>query len=243
MVHQGESVSTYLSPRVRFIHQLEEVRDAVLTMGSMVDKAIDRAIDGLRRRDLVLAERIIREDQQINRQRFDIEQSALMLIATQQPLASDLRFLASVLHIVTDLERMADHARGIARLTLRLGKEPPLKPLVDLPRMATLCRERLHRTLDAFATRDADAAYAIAATDVETDALHDTVYRDLLNIMITDPATITRATYLLWVAHDLERIGDHITNMCERIIFTVTGQMEELSVARSEPREWVARGQ
>lgn len=227
-------MTAYVSSRARFTHQLEEVRDAVLTMGSMVDKAIERAMESLRRRDLELAQRVIREDQQINRFRFDVEQSTLLLLATQQPMASDLRFLASVLHIVTDLERMGDHARSISRLVLKLGTEPPLTPLGDLPRMADSCRDRLRRALDAFVARDADAARQIAEEDSAVDELQDAVYRELLSIMLADQAVITRATYLLWVAHNFERIGDHVTNLCERVIFTVTGHMEELNVAKGE---------
>jgi phosphate transport system protein len=228
-------VSTYVSPRVQFVHQLEEIRDAVLTMGSMVDKAIDGAMDGLRRRDMALAERVIKDDRLINRRRYDIEQSALLLIATQQPMASDLRFLAAVLHITTDLERMGDHARSVARLTLKLGREAPLKPLIDLPRMADLCRGRLRRALDALVARDAEAAQEIAAQDSETDALQDAVYKELLEMMLADPSTVSRATYLLWIAHNLERVGDHVTNVCERVIFTVTGQLGEADLAREEP--------
>ncbi|MGI8422875.1 MAG: phosphate signaling complex protein PhoU [Chloroflexota bacterium] len=219
----------YVSPRVRFVHQLEEVRDGVLTMGSMVDKAIDYALDSLRRRDLHLAERVIRDDRHINRQRFDIEQSALLLMATQQPMASDLRFLASVLHITTDLERMGDHARGVARLCIKLSPEPPLNLPAELPRMGELCRDRLRRSLDAFVARDAEAALQIAAQDATTDEMKDASYRHLLETMIADPTVIRRATYLLWATHSVERIGDHITNVCERVIFAVTGHMEELT--------------
>ena len=223
------TASGMLSPRVRFAHQLEEVRDGVLTMGSMVDKAIDYALDALRRRDLNLAERVIRDDRHINRQRFDIEQSALLLMATQQPMASDLRFLASVLHITTDLERMGDHARGVARLCIKLSPELPLAIPTELPRMAELCRDRLRRALDAFVARDAEAAQQIAAQDSTTDALQDAIYRQLLETMVADPTAVRRATYLIWVAHNVERFGDHITNVCERVIFAVTGHMEELT--------------
>jgi phosphate transport system protein len=222
------------TPRSDFFRRLDELRDAVLTMGSMVDKAIDRAVDALRRRDLAQAQQVIEGDSTINHQRFDIEQSALLLLATQQPMASDLRFLATVLHIATDLERMGDHARGIARLCLMLGDEPPIKPMVAIPQMAELCRGRLRRALDAFVDRDCDAARAIADEDAEIDQLRLTTFQELLNTMIHDPSTVTRATYLLWVAHNLERIGDHVTNICERIIFAVTGHMEELNVVRGE---------
>jgi phosphate transport system protein len=223
------SVPAYTSPRIRFIHQLEEVRDAVLVMGSMVDKAVDAAIDALRQRDVHQAERIIRDDRLINRQRFDIEQSTLLLLATQQPMASDLRFLASVLYITTDLERMGDHARGISRLVLKLASEPPLALPPELPRMADLCRDRLRRALDAFVARDSDAAQRIAAEDVTTDDLQAAVYRAMLQTMLGDPSTIQRATYMIWVTHNVERFGDHVTNVCERIVYAVTGHMAELT--------------
>src|SRR5262249_24424175 len=153
----------------------------------------------------------------VNQQRFDIEQSALLLLATRQPMAGDLRFLAAVLHIATDLERMGDHARSIARLTIRLGDEPSLKPFIDIPKMADLSHDRLRAALDALVTRDVELATRTAALDAETDRLQDAVYDELLDIMARDPSTTTRAMYLLWVTHNLERIGDHITNICERV--------------------------
>ena len=227
-------MSSYMSIRQEFVHRLDEERDAVLTLGSMVDKAIDRSVEALRARDLIEAKRIIREDQLINQQRFDVEQSAVLLMATQQPMASDLRFLTGVLHIATDLERMGDHARSIARLTIKLGDEPPLKPLIDIPKMAALAHDRLREAFDALVTRDVELAKHVAAQDAETDRLQDAVYEELLQIMTRDPSTVTRATYLLWIAHNLERIGDHITNICERVIYILTGYMEELNVMRGD---------
>jgi phosphate transport system protein len=229
-------MARYTGGRQDFVHRLDEVRDAVLNLGSMVDKAVDRAVDAVRRRDLVLAQRISREDRQINQQRFDLEQSAVLLMATQQPMASDLRFLAGVLHLATDLERMGDHARGIARLAIKLGDEPPLKPWSDLPKMGVLCHERLRGALDALVQRDPELALRVAERDGETDRLEDAVYAALLAIMTRDrdPATLTRGTYLLWVAHNLERVGDHITNVCERVIYILTGHMEELNVLRGD---------
>jgi len=227
-------MSSYVSVRQEFVHRLDEVRDAVLTLSSMVDKAVDRAVEALRARDLAAARQIITDDLKINQQRFDVEQSAILLMATQQPMASDLRFLAGVLHIATDLERMGDHARSIARLTIKLGEEPPLKPFVDLPAMAALCHHRLQGAMDALVGRDPELARRVAEQDAETDRLQDAVYDELLGIMTADPATITRATYLLWIAHNLERVGDHITNICERTIYILTGHMEELNVLRGD---------
>jgi phosphate transport system protein len=227
-------MTSYVGVRQEFAHRLDEVRDAVLTLGSMVDKALSRAVEALRARDQATARRVVRDDEKINQLRFDVEESAVLLMATQQPMASDLRFLAGVLHIATDLERMGDHARSIARLTLKLGAEPPLAPVAALPAMGALCRERLRGALDALVTRDPDLAHRVAAQDAETDRLQDAVYAELLAVMTADPGTVARATYLLWVAHNLERAGDHITNICERTIYILTGHMEELNVLRGD---------
>jgi len=218
--------------RSTFDRRLAELKDDVLILGSMVDKAIGRSIDALKRRDLNESEIIISDDMKINRKRFDIEEKCLLLLATQQPMASDLRVIAAAMHIITDLERMADHAEGIAKINLMLGDEPPIKPLVDIPIMADKAREMLRRSLDLFVARDAEGSKALASEDDQVDALYDRVYRDLLEIMIRDPSTITRATYLLWVAHNLERIADRVTNICERVVFMVTGRMEETNVSK-----------
>ena len=218
--------------RAAFDRQLTELRDDLLILGSMVDKAIDRSVEALKRRDRNEAQVIISDDFKINRKRFEIEEKCMLLLATQQPMAKDLRCIAGVMHIITDLERMGDHAEGIAKINLMMGDEPLLKPLVDIPAMADKSREMLRRSLDAFVASDAEAAKAISAEDDEVDALYDRVYRDLLGYMIKDPADITRATYLLWVAHNLERIGDRVTNICERIVFMATGRMEETNVSK-----------
>ena len=215
-------------PRETFQRQLRDTQDAVLALGSMVDQAMDRAIQALRARDLALARQVIREDQRINQQRFAIEDQCLLLIATQAPMASDLRVLAAALSIITDLERMADHAAGIAKITILIGDEPPLKPLIDIPRMAVVAREMLGASLRAFVDKDMEAATRTAARDDEVDQLYDQVYRELLTFMMADPGTINRATHLLWVAHNLERIADRVTNICERVLFLVTGKMVEI---------------
>ena len=218
--------------RATFDRQLTGLKDDVLILGSMVDKAIDRSVEALKRRDRSEAQVIVSEDMKINRKRFEIEEKCLLLLATQQPMASDLRVIAGIMNIITDLERMGDHAEGIAKINLMMGDEPLIKPLVDIPKMADKTREMLRRTLDAFVARDAEAAKVLASEDDVVDELYNTIYRDLLDIMIGDPTTVSRATYLLWVAHNLERIGDRITNICERIVFMVTGQMEEMNVSK-----------
>jgi phosphate transport system protein len=196
-------------------------------MGSMVSKATLLAIEALQNRDLTLAKQIITDDQKINRKRFEIEEKCIQLIATQQPMASDLRTIVSVLNIITELERIGDYAEGNAKITIMIGNEPPLKPLIDIPRMADKTVDMLNRSLTAFINHDADAAMKISAEDDFIDNLYDQVFRELLTFMAEDPKTITRATRLIWVTHNLERSADRVTNICERIVFMVTGKMEE----------------
>jgi phosphate transport system protein len=215
--------------RTAFHRELEHVQEEVLVLGSMVEKAVLRAVDALRNRDTATARIIEAEDVLINKKRFEIEEAALMLIATQQPMASDLRRLAAVLQIVTDLERMGDYASGIARICIDIGDQPHIKPLIDIPRMAEKSVSMLRRSLDAFIERDVAAAESIAREDDEVDDLYQQVYRDLLTIMLANPRTIDQATRLLWAAHNLERVADRVQNICERVVFVVTGRMQELS--------------
>lgn len=213
--------------RSTFHKKLREIQDDILIMGSMVSKATLLAIEALQKRDLELAKQIIADDQKINRKRFDIEEKCIQLIATQQPMASDLRTIVAVLNIITELERIGDYAEGNAKITIMIGNEPPLKPLIDIPRMADKTADMLNRSLTAFINHDADAAMKISAEDDFIDNLYDQVFRELLTFMAEDPKTITRATRLIWVTHNLERSADRVTNICERIVFMVTGKMEE----------------
>jgi len=214
-------------PRESFERHLSELQNEVLVLGLMVEKAIYRSIETLKQRDLKAAEQVIADDLNINQKRHDIEEECIELIATQQPMAGDLRVIVAVLDIISNLERMADHAEGIAKITLMIGDEPPLKPLIDIPRMAEKARDMLRRSLSAFTGRDIDSAKQICAEDDEVDNLYDQVYRELLTFMIEDPRTITRATRLIWVAHNLERIADRVTNICERVVFMVTGKIDD----------------
>jgi phosphate transport system regulatory protein PhoU len=213
--------------RSAFHKKLREIQDDILIMGSMVSKATLLAIEALQKRDLALANQIITDDKKINRKRFDIEEKCIQLIATQQPMASDLRTIVAVLNIITELERIGDYAEGNAKITIMIGNEPPLKPLVDIPRMAEKTADMLNRSLSAFINHDADAAIKISAEDDFMDNLYDQVFRELLTFMAEDPKTITRATRLIWVTHNLERSADRVTNICERVVFMVTGKMEE----------------
>ena len=198
-------------------------------MGSMVSKATMLAIQALQNRDLTLAKQIIADDEKINHKRFDIEEKCIQLIATQQPMASDLRIIVSALNIITELERIGDYAEGNAKITIMIGDEPPLKPLIDIPRMAEKTVDMLNRSLTAFIDHDAEAARKISAEDDFIDNLYDQVFRELLTFMAQDPKTITRATRLIWVTHNLERSADRVTNICERIVFLVTGKMQEIN--------------
>ena len=217
--------------RKNYDSYLGELQDDVLVMGSMVEKAIERSMESLKGRNLSLAEQVIADDRNINEKRFAIEEKCISLIATQQPVADDLRLIVAVLNIITDLERIGDHARGIASIALMIGDEPPVKPLIDLPRMAQKTCEMLRCSLDAFLQYDADLAREICAQDDEVDDLYDQVFCELLSFMAEDPQTITRATRLIWVAHNLERAADRITNICERVVFVVTGKMEEIKAS------------
>ena len=217
--------------RTNFHERLREIQNEVLVMGSMVEKAVIRSVEALKKRDLALAKQIIAEDVEINNKRFGIEEQCVQLIATQQPMAKDLRTLICVIHIISELERIGDHAEGIAKIVIMVGDEPPLKPLVDIPRMAQKTADMLRRSLDSFINLNADEARKIAGEDDEVDDLYNQVFRELLVFMAEDPRTITRATRLIWVAHNLERSADRVTNICERIVYIVTGKMEEIGAS------------
>lgn len=215
--------------RQTFEDELQHLQDEVLMLGSMVEDALTDSVECLRKRDMERSRQLIANDRLINEKRFAIEADTLTLIATQQPIAGDLRVLASVLEIAAELERMGDYAKGIANINLMIGEEPLLKPLVDIPRMAEKARDMLHRALEAFIQRDVELAQAIPAEDDEVDALYNQVYRELATYILSNPRNIEQANYLLWAAHNLERTADRVTNICERVVFTVTGQMAEIS--------------
>jgi phosphate transport system protein len=217
--------------RATFHKKLREIQDEVLVMGSMVGKAITSSVKALKERDLDLANQIISDDQKVNQKRFEIEEKCVELIATQQPMASDLRIIIAILNITTEIERIGDYAMGIARIVIMTGDEPPLKPLIDIPRMAEQTVDMLRRSLDALINRDTETVKKIAIEDDLVDNLYDQVFRELLTFMAEDPKTITRATRLIWVAHNLERAADRVTNICERVVFMVTGKMEEIGAS------------
>jgi phosphate transport system protein len=221
-------------PRETFERDLRKLQDEVLVLGSMVGDAIIKSVETLKERDFEGSRQLIRADRAINERRFAIESDALILIATQQPMASDLRVLAAILEIATELERMGDYAKGIARISLMIGEKPLIKPLIDIPRMAEKAQAMLRQALDAFVRRDAELARAIPAADDEIDALYNQVYRELLTFIMADPHNMDQANYLMWVSHNLERTADRVTNICERVIFMVTGKMAEIDGERDE---------
>ena len=219
-------------PRSTLEARLSETEEDVLVLGGMVERAITRSIDALRNRDVELARVVIVEDTEINRKRYDTEERCLELLATQAPMAKDLRQIVAILHIIVDLERMADHAEGIAKIAIMLSDEPPLKPYIDIPRMADVAVRMLRESLEAFKQRDVELARKICDEDDEVDELYDLVYRELIEYMIKDPSTIERATHITWIAHNLERIADRVTNICERVVYLVQGKIEEMNVSK-----------
>lgn len=223
-----------LSPRETFDRHLNRILDEVLVLGSMVEQAILSAVDSLKNRDLKAAEIIYRSDDKINAKRYSIESDCLILIATQQPMARDLRVLAAILEIITELERMGDYAKGIARITLLLSDQPVPMALSVFQTMARLGLDMLHQSLGAFVNRDAELARQIPKADDAVDDLYNQIYRDLINKVIQDPSLVDRANYLIWAAHNLERMADRVTNICERIVFVVTGEMREMDSTDDE---------
>ena len=210
----------------------QEIQDKVLAMGDMVTKEINRSIEALKKRDLKMAHQVIANDAKIDELRFATEDRCIELVSTQKPNTDDLRAIVAVLSIITELERIGDYAEGIARIVVMIGDEPPLKPLIDIPRMAELTTEMIDESLKSFVTRDVELAKHVVTMDNAVDGLYDQVFRELLTFMMVDPKTINRATRLIWVAHNLERAADRVTNICERVVFTVTGKMEELEISK-----------
>ena len=222
-------------PRDQFERELQDLQGQMLAMASEVEKAIVDSVNILAYRDMDGARALVARDRQINQQRFAIEAQCLVVVATQQPMASDLRIIAAILFIVNELERIGDYAKGIASINLRIPPGPLLKPLVDLPRMAEKTRDMLDRAMDAFVRRDVALARAIPQEDDEVDALFEHVNQELLGLIIADPGVTEQANLLMWAAHNLERAADRVTNLCERTIFTVTGELIELD--RKEPTQ------
>jgi phosphate transport system protein len=216
-------------------YELQSIRQDVLRIGSLVEEQIRQAVFALKERSVPLARQVIESDVRVNELRYKVEEECLKCIARQQPTARDLRQIISCLHIAVELERIGDHAAGIANISLRMGEGPLIKPLVDIPRMQELAVAMIHSALDAFLQSDTVLAQKVADDDDAIDALYNQVLRELLTYMGQDPKLVSGATYLLWVAHNLERIGDRATNLCERVIFTATGALGDYKQFR--PRD------
>jgi len=213
---------------------LIELNDSILELASQVEQAIIDATTALEKRDLTLADKVYHQDKVINEKRFEIEQQALVTVATQQPMAIDLRRVSSVIDIAGELERIGDYAKGIARIAIRLGDQAPLAIINHIPKMAQLTADMLHRAIGAFINLDEDQGLAIPKEDDQVDLLYNLIYQELLELMINDREIIDRATFHLWVAHNLERAADRVTNICERIVFTTSGELVEFDWSDDE---------
>lgn len=215
-------------PRETLDRQIHHLQDEVLLLGSMVEQAMLAAVDALKRRDLETAKRIFHDDHLVNEKRYAIENAILILIATQQPMARDLRLMAAILEVITELERMGDYAKGIAKISMRLGESSISLNMREFATMADLSVSMLHRALGAFIAENPQAAYEIPKEDDQVDELYNKVYRSLVSAMIADPEIIDQANLLMWVAHNLERMADRVTNICERTVFIATGELMEM---------------
>ncbi len=215
--------------RIQFERKMEELQKQLLQMGGLVELAIAKAIQALKEQQVSLAEEVIREDDAIDQLELEIEEGCLTVIATQQPMAGDLRKVATLYKMIVDLERMADYATDIARLVRLIGTEPLIKPLIDIPRMATITQQMVKEALDAYIQEDVELAVEMAARDDEVDKLHKQIFRELFTVMLENPRTITQATHLLFVSRYLERIADHATNIGEEVVFLVTGEKRDLN--------------
>jgi phosphate transport system protein len=223
--------------RTAFENEINLMKDDMLLLGNMVEQAILHSVHALKKRDIEASRRIYEMDSEINAKRFAIEEKVMVSIATQQPAAHDLRLLASILEVAGELERMGDYAKGIATVNIRMGEQPLLKPLIDIPRMAEKAADMLQRAVKAFVNEDAEAARVIPDEDDEIDDLYTQVYRELMTYVMADAKAIERANWLLWVAHNLERVADRVTNICERTIFIVTGELKEINATDDESKK------
>lgn len=224
-------------PRETLDRQIHHLQDEVLLLGSMVEQAMSAAVDALKRRDIITARKIYNDDHLVNEKRYAIENNILILIATQQPMARDLRLMAAILEVITELERMGDYAKGICKVAIRLGDEPFPVNILKFSTMTELAINMLHRALGAFIAEDAQLAHDIPNEDAEVDALYNEIYRDIVSAMIKDPAVIDHANLLMWVAHNIERMADRVTNICERTVFIATGEMLEMDTDDEEETE------
>ena len=222
-------------PREMLDRHIRRLLDELLILGSMVENSTLGAVQALKERNMEAAKQYYKDDQLINKKRFEIENTTIATLATQQPImAGDLRMLASILDVTTEIERMGDYAKGIAKICLMLENDPLIKPLIDIPRMAEIATDMLHRALGAFVGGDVETAHEIPLEDDQVDHLYNQVYRELATLILQDPRNIDQANVLLWAAHNLERLADRVTNICERTIYVYTGQLMEIKASDDE---------
>ncbi len=215
-------------PRETLDRQMHQLQDEILLLGSMVEQAVLQSVDTLRRHDIEAAKQLYEDDYYINEKRFALENAILITIATQQPIARDLRMLAAMLEILTELERMGDYAKGIAKVTVKLGDASLPIPIQEINRMAELGVDMLHRSLSAFIEGNAKQASLIPLEDDQVDNLYNVVYHGLIDAILANPKVVDQASMMMWVAHNLERLADRVTNICERTVFMATGELLEL---------------
>jgi phosphate transport system protein len=218
--------------RKNFESEIRYLKDELLLLGNMVEQQVIDSVEALKKHDQHAAHRIYEVDLKVNAKRYAIEEQVMVTIATQQPMAHDLRLLASILEVAGELERMGDYAKGIATIVIRMGGEPLLKPLIDIPLMARKGVDMLHRALTAYVNEDVEAARSIPSEDDEVDELYIQVYNELMVFVMGDPKNIEPANLLLWTAHNLERLADRVTNICERTVYTATGELMEMDSGR-----------
>jgi phosphate transport system protein len=221
-------------PRQTLDREIHHLQDEVLLLGSMVEQAMLNAIDALKRRDHKAAWQVYNADELINEKRYAIENRVLILFATQQPIAHDLRLLAAIMEVITELERMGDYAKGIAKISLKIGDDDTPIPIREISRMGDLAVGMLHRALGAFIAEDVNAAYRIPQDDDQVDELYNQVYRKNVETMIANPDIIDHSNYIMWVVHNIERMADRVTNICERTVFIATGELLEIDASDDE---------
>jgi len=221
-------------PRQTLDREIHHLQDEVLLLGSMVEQAMLNAIDTLKRRDKKAAKQVYNDDELINEKRYAIENRVLILFATQQPIAHDLRLLAAIMEVITELERMGDYAKGIAKITVLISDDEAPIPIREISRMGDLAVSMLHRALSAFINEDVNMAYRIPKEDDQVDDLYNQIYHKNINAMIANPDIIDHSSYIMWVVHNIERMADRVTNICERTIFIATGELLEIDISDDE---------
>ncbi len=226
---------TLYTTRLTFDRHLKRLMDEVLILGSLVEQAVIKAVDALKRQDRNLARVIYQQDQVINERRYAIENECIILLATQQPMGRDVRYLAAIMEIITELERIGDYAKGISKINLMLEEVNYPEVMKDLQSMADMGLSMLRRALNAFTANDVETARSIAADDDQVDTLYNRVHKGLMQLMIKDPQQAETVSYLMWAAHNLERLADRVINICERIVYVNTGEVKELDTTEVLP--------